>query len=90
MLNMERMNREKIPSPLPPEIHPLLKPNPDHVWVYREGDFKEILGEMHKLLFFITAMHHFQPGSVTRAAISQVLDSEPLLQDELPRVRARP
>jgi len=91
MLNLERILRENLPMPLPPlssEIHPLLKQNPEQVWVYRRRDFEEILDEMKKLLLYITAMHHFRPGSVTRDAISQMLENERLLQDEILRVRA--
>jgi hypothetical protein len=55
--------------------------------ILTSGHPRERVGELPPAVAY-SAMHHFQPGSVTRAAISQVLDSEPLLQDELPRVRA--
>jgi hypothetical protein len=88
MLNIERTLEERANLPIQEAFnHPSLKFNPDRVWVYRKQDFQEIIEEMNKLRLYITAMHHFRPGSVTRDSISQLLNTEHLLQDELARVR---
>ena len=88
MINYERLLRDNVSIPMPPDQHPDLRIDPKQVWVYRKKDFEEIIEEMNKLRFFITSMHHFAAGSPTRGVIASLLNNEPLLQQELLRVRA--
>jgi hypothetical protein len=72
MVRLEKIIREKTGTRWPAERNPELEPDPTKVWVYKEADFKELVGEMNSVRRCITFFHYFVAGGPQRAGVKKV------------------